>query len=307
MNYRINKVITFLLLLTVLLRAQVVHQLKVDRTTHYQFNDWVSYATALTITSVDIGPNYIFFGTKSGGILRYDKYEDKWDYPFTTSNGLRSNTIFKIVYNPDDGFLYARTPAGIDVYKPAEGFWRVASLVTMPLSKRADSIKINNDKQKKKDDFRFPLYFRPSNSMLPDFFTDRFWVYHFDGTLFDRYNREFKLTDRIVDSWNRLWTGTNGAGPMRGEFDFIRLESMPYSIPDISPRDCFLDENDIWVGGIRNSTGVAGISRLNRKSKSWQYYEAAFISHLYKDDVVALCGNSHAVIFATNLGCSVYD
>ena len=117
-------VIVFFLLAINISHAQIVHRLEADRFTHYRIDDWVSYAPALSITSIDIDPDYIYFGTTSGGILRYDKYANEWHYPYTTSSGLRSNQIYRVVYSAVDGFLYAQTPAGIDVFMPAEKFWR---------------------------------------------------------------------------------------------------------------------------------------------------------------------------------------
>ena len=108
--------IIFLLLTTHLLYSQTIHVLTADRFTHYRIDDWISYAPALEITSVEIDNNYIYFGSRSGGILRFNKYEERWEYPYTTSNGLRSNRIFQVVYSSYDGFLYAQTPAGIDVF-----------------------------------------------------------------------------------------------------------------------------------------------------------------------------------------------
>ena len=79
--------IFFSLLLVLLLNnsgSQVVHRLKADRFTHYRMEDWISYAPALNITSIDIDNDYIYFATNSGGILRYDKYANEWDFPYTT-------------------------------------------------------------------------------------------------------------------------------------------------------------------------------------------------------------------------------
>ena len=87
---------------------------------------------SLIINSVDIDEDYIYFATTSGGILRYNKYRDYWDYPYTTSNGLSSNKIRQIVYSYDDGFLYAQTPLGIDVYKRAQNYWQPSDKNRLP-------------------------------------------------------------------------------------------------------------------------------------------------------------------------------
>ena len=63
---------------------QVIHKLYFDRFTHYEGDDWVTYAPASYITSIDIGDDYVYFGTESGGILRYHLFDRFWDYPFTS-------------------------------------------------------------------------------------------------------------------------------------------------------------------------------------------------------------------------------
>ena len=136
MHNRFYLSLIIFLIFIIPLHSQVIHRLDVDRFTHYRIDDWISYAPALHITSIDIGPDFIYFGSLGGGVLRYDKYANEWHFPHTTSNGLRSNKIKRIVYNADNNFLYARTPKGIDVYKPAEDFWQPAYIDRMPRNNR---------------------------------------------------------------------------------------------------------------------------------------------------------------------------
>jgi ligand-binding sensor domain-containing protein len=52
---------------------------------------------------------------------------------------------------------------------------------------------------------------------------------------------------------------------------------------------------------------VGGISRWNRESDEWTYFEAPLISNLYRDDVVSISGNDRYIAFATILGVAIYD
>ena len=301
------KTIVILLLTTPVLYSQSIHYLTADRFTHYRIDDWISYAPALEITSVEIDQNYIYFGSRTGGILRYNKYDDSWDFPYTTSSGLRSNIIYQVVYNANENFLYAETPAGIDVYKPAEKFWQPSSRSYLPAKRSPDKLEYENYLRGDKNNNRFPVFYRPTIRELPDFFTDISFIYHLGGYVFDQYNRQFDFTDRIVDSWQRLWVGTNGIGPMMAELDHSRLESMPQSIPNISPRDIFLDQNIYWIGGFRNDNSVGGITRWDSKNDEWQYIEASFIPQINKDDVLAITGEGRYILFATTNGLTVYN
>ena len=303
---RFEKYILLLLLgAAVTAPAQVVHRLTTDRFSLYRIDDWISYGPSLHITSVDIDNDYIYFGTRNGGILRFDKYENKWDYPYTTSSGLRSNFILRIVYSFNDGYLYAQTPAGVDVYKPAEKFWRPAETAFMPQPRRPKEEDINTIQKGK--DYRFPPYFRPPNSFLPDFFTPVSFLYQSPDRLYDQQNREFHFTDRITDTWQRVWFGTDGFGPLEGDLYSVRLERRLHGLPDLSPRDIYIDGDSIWIGGIRTSSSVAGITHWDRKRDTWTYFGAPFISQLYRDDVTAVDGNQNYIVFATMYGLSVYD
>jgi hypothetical protein len=292
------------LLILNFLQAQTIDYLTTDRFLYYSPTDWISYGTALNISSVDIDNNYVYFASLSGGILRYDKYNNHWDSPYTTSSGLRSNSVLEIVYNPDDGFLYAKTSSGIDVYKTAEKYWQPALVKSMPTRESPTSWDGSDSVQ---DRYRFPPLYRPANSELPDFFTPFSLMYHLGGYVYDRENRQFFLTDRIVDSWRRLWIGTNGLGPMMAELDHLYLNSLRYSIPAISPRDLFIDGDNLWIGGLRYDAAPAGISQWDRNKDEWHYFEAPFLPYLYSDDVLSINGNKSYIVFATTHGLALLD
>jgi ligand-binding sensor domain-containing protein len=81
---------------------------------------------------------------------------------------------------------------------------------------------------------------------------------------------------------------------------------LPQSLPVISPRDIFLWADQTWIGGINIGKGVAGITRWNAADNSWNYFEAQYISQLYKDDVVAIAGNENYIVFATIDGVAIF-
>ncbi len=293
------------MLLPILLFSQVINQFDGNRFTHYSIDDWISYAPALEINSIDTDENYVYFGTQKGGILRYDKFSSEWHYPYTVSSGLRSNTIYQVVYNANDGNLYARVPQGIDVIYSAENFWRPTDLKSMPVGRQPSPEDMSA--LKKGVDFRFPPYSRPSDDFFPNFFTDRIITYLFPDKIWDWENREFNFTDRQVDEWQRLWLGSNGLGPLYGDLYTFTLYSTPQSIPNISPRDIHIDEENIWVGGISLENGISGITKWDRNEDTWNYFEARFINGISRDDVLAIDGNKRFIAFATVDGMVIFD
>lgn len=297
-------ILIFLLLSTISF-SQVVQTFKGDRFTHYNIEDWISYAPGLNITSIDTDEKYVYFATKNGGILRFDKYREEWEFPYTTSSGLRSNRVLEVVYNQYDGYLYARTPKGIDVLRSAENYWQKHTSGTMPEKRQPQLSEIANLRKGK--DFRFPPFFRPQNDFFPNFFTERNVMYIPPDQVLDYENREYKFTDRVVDEWQRLWLGTNGFGPMMADMSTLSLLSYHQSIPNISVRDIYFDEDNIWIGGIPKRNGISGITLWDDYENKWQYFEAPFYSGIYRDDVLAIDGNNKFVLFATIYGVVVFD
>lgn len=288
--------------------GQAVNTFHGDRFTHYRPDDWVSLAPALNITSIDISEDHILFGTTDGGILRYDKYANHWDLPYTISTGLRSNTIYEIVYNELDGALYARTPRGIDVLYFSDGFWKESTKRTMPQKRLPDVSAVASIRKQK--DFRFPRFYRPPNSYLPDFFSDISLNFLLPNKVFDRQNREFTVGDRVTDQWQRLWFATDGLGVLKADLFTYSIEQQMFSISNISPRDVFFAGDDIWIAGLSKTDGtrrIEGITKTDFRMDSWQYYEAPFINGLFSHNVSAIDGNEQYVSFATNVGVAVYQ
>jgi hypothetical protein len=210
-----------------------------------------------------------------------------------------------VVYNSRDGFLYAESPAGIDVLKPAERFWQATALTQMPVPRAPQNVDLAQIRRSR--EYRFPPYFRPPNACLPNFFTGIHLTYHLGGDIFDRHNREHRITDRVVDPWLRLWVGSTGMGPLIGDLHSLRLQAARRSIPQIHPRDVFIDEQFIWFGGLRYENAISGITRWDRNRDEWTYFEAPFINNLPDDNVVAIDGNPSYVVFATQLGVAVFN
>jgi ligand-binding sensor domain-containing protein len=291
-------IISFLLIIFVS-NGQIVHKRIGDRFTLYRIEDWVTYAPALEITSIEIDQNYTYFGTTKGGILRYHRYQNKWHFPYTISSGLRSNTILQLAYNDEEDFLYASTPEGIDVYKPAENYWQ-PSIREMPVYATSVPYSANTN-------YRFPPGARPGNDDLPDFFTDIGILYFLGGKIQDENNRQYNFTDRITDQMQRVWIGTNGMGPMMADLFSRNLEWIPRSISNIAPRDIFIDQDYMWIGGIRESDTIAGLTLWDRNGDHWYYYEAPYISGLYNDDALCIAGDETCVLFATRHGLSYFN
>ena len=298
---------SLLLILFILpLQAQVVETIYFDRFPHYDIDDWITYAPATDITAVEIGDDYVYFGTRFGGILRYHLYDDFWDFPFTTSSGLRSNAIFKLSFDENNRKLYAQTPAGIDVFDFGFNYWQPFN-GTMPPPRQPLNIEVREFK-KDHHSFQFPPYYRPSFNELPDFFAGRNYMFRPPDEIIDPYNRVFHLKKQMIaDKFNRLWLATDGLGPAMANLTDNTLTILPQSLPNIYPRDLYFDGNDIWIGGESNGYIPSGICLWKGNPESWQYFEAGLVNGLYDHNIQAITGKGRYVFFGSQQGLVRYD
>jgi ligand-binding sensor domain-containing protein len=302
-----NNFIFYLLFLfiTTPIFSQVVHQKDFDRFSIYRIGDWISYGPANEITSIDIGQLYAYIGTRKGGILRYDLFSGKWKYPYTTASGLRSNYIFRIVYDYNEDKIYALTPKGIDEYNESFNYWEPSNRESLPPRRTPTIEDIKNFRSR--GGYDFPAFYRPNNSELPDFFMNRDYIYRIDGEILDRENQLFKVTDRVADQFRRIWVGTNGIGIGIGDMNTLNLTIIRRSIPDVDLRDILFDGENLWAGGIGKPVNQSGIGFWNRKKDIWFYHRAGYNLDIHNDNIHVIEAFNGNIYFGSDGGLLVYN
>lgn len=301
LKFKTASFVLFVFILCHFSYSQTIQRMKYDRFSHYDADDWITYAPATFISSIDVGEDYIYFGTRNGGVLRYNVYDKFWDYPLTTSNGLRSNYIYKVIFSRDDFNLYVKHNKGVDAVNLHFGYARPADGMQIPAQRKPSADDVSYYLQNK--NFNFPEYFRPGNDLLPDFFSGRDIVYHGPDNIVDPYNRTFRLNpDRVVDHYRTLWLSTNGLGVAAANIDNWTFRTEQHSISNIAVRDILLEENGVWIGGHSLGQEPDGVTYWNDQDDIWTYYEARYNMDMYSDNVNAICSNSNYVFFATELG-----
>ncbi|MCK5853516.1 hypothetical protein KAH27_10855, partial [bacterium] len=292
-------------LLTIsMLPSQVVHQMDFDRFTVYRIADWVTYGPADQVTSIDIGQKYAYIGTRKGGILRYDLFNNKWKYPYTTGSGLRSNSIIRVVYDYERDRIYARTIRGVDVYNEAFNYWE-PTYTEPPKRRKPTPVEIRDFHNR--GGYDYPPFYRPTNSELPDFFTDRNYIYRLGGEILDRDNTIFQLTDRVTDQFRQIWVGTNGAGLGIGDLNTFNLTVSRRSIPDVILRDILFDGKNMWAAGIGKESNQSGIGLWNRKKDNWRYFRAGYNLDIYNDNIRVISSFNKRIYFGSEGGLLVFD
>jgi len=112
----------------------------------YEIDDWVSYSTTRWIYSLAQGLEYVYFAT-SGGILRFNYYTKKWDFPWTMSNGLADNNILVVAYDEDTNYLWCASTVAVSCYRSTSRQWEnyFYDEIGLPLQDEIVSIGIDQD------------------------------------------------------------------------------------------------------------------------------------------------------------------
>ncbi len=291
------RILQILLLLVFAIGAQVIHHLSYNRFSHYAPEDWVTYANADYITSIDMGQDEIYLATRGGGIWRYNLYDQKWLPPFTVSTGLRSNRIHRIVYDRQSNQLYAYSEAGVDVYNAGFGYWTPATAGEEPPPQHPLS-----------DGGISDPYARPEISVLNNFFVKGGYTLFPDGTLSDNNHYQFRITDLLVDFQRTLWIGTDGAGIGRanmvtGDLRFERHGPAGNQLRALyRPRPHIL-----WLAGIGGDDRKAAIARYNIRRDRWAYYYSGINLNIPSSRIFAMDGNDRFIFFGSDRGLFTYD
>src|SRR3990170_973220 len=88
----------------------------------YAPGDWVSYTNLKFVTCIAQDFRNIYFAT-TGGVLRYNKFSQEWEEPWTESDGLISNRVNQIAYDPGYDRIWFQTSRGACYYQPTFQEW----------------------------------------------------------------------------------------------------------------------------------------------------------------------------------------
>ncbi len=274
-----------------------------QRRQQYALDDWISYLQSKKITGVTVGDNYLYFAALDGGILRYELYQNFWDYPYTTSNGLPSNGVLDVAFEFSTGYLWAVTDVDTCIFLPAEQEWLCKSEAPFwPYSFPDREIPSNNGKI----DYNV-FYSSRYLDLLPHFFANGPWTVIEDWKVMDEYFDEYPITGFLRDNWERMWFIIEGLGFGIGNTYSQRMDIVPYGLSQINPRVIQFQKNDLWIGGIvADGFARPGIVNWRDEDVGWYYYQARWISNLPSDNVLDIAVTGDSVWFATDYGLSLY-
>jgi len=85
--------------------------------------DWILYRQTGSINSITEGYSFAYIATENAGILRFHLYQDQFDEPITTAQGLSDNQIYAVYFDYTTGILWVASEDYIDYSYNAKGNW----------------------------------------------------------------------------------------------------------------------------------------------------------------------------------------
>ncbi len=328
----------------VLLSAMVQAQPRVpfrqrESNPNYRQGDWISYSVSRYVTSIAVGNRYVYFGTAQSGITRYDPFARRWDYPWTTSNGLADNEVWAVAYDNDTGFIWCASHTAISYYHATAERWTnfFKDEFGLPLNDEVESIGIAPGKVlfetragrlfeankfggvllvADKNGIAFPRsneirWFgkraRRRNA-LPQFFVSGGYLFDPSGVVEDNQFRSAEVVTWVEDDWGNFWIGTWGLGAGRGDVRSLQLEMLDFGPGTAMIETLTFHDNVMWIGGIGGQEpNRASITAWDFDRERWQYFESRNVGALRSNVVHGITGDGRNLWFATDYGLSRYD
>lgn len=250
----------------------------------FREGDWVNFSDFRFITSVAMDQTVVYFGT-TNGVIRYDRFANRWLDPMTITDGLPSRRIDNIAYDYDSDRIYVQTPLGNAYYQPTFKQWYSAEEFPERLAK--------ND-------------FSPSSLGLLN--TEYGYTYQ-DGIITDFDLRTFRLTRGVDDGFNRLFVGTWGMGPVIINPRYGDIKRIPYG-PYSEDASAFVKIGDkFWMGA---ATGGAddpdpGLTLLDTSLQNWQWFVPNLAYGLNTANISSAIADKKAFWLGTDYGLIFYE
>ena len=263
----------------ILIFAVIIGQ---SRAANYNPGDWVEFTVFRYVTSIAADQEIVYFGT-TGGIIRYDRFSQQWLDPLTTSDGLPSNYILKIGYDPAFDELWALTRSGGARYNLTFKHWYI--------------------------DDNFPGNLA-TNDWNPAGFSTLFAPFRYSyqgGAITDPYLRTYKIICGWRDNQSDLmFIGTWGLGPGIIDTRHLNLTLLPYGPFNSNISRVIEVSGSLWMG-TDYTRADRGLTKFDRDSARWRYFEPGVYLDLGDAELTSAISNSDIVWLGTRGGLVRYE
>jgi len=331
-----STIIFYLILSNAVMAQQQDDNIRIRGTnTRYESGDWSSYSMNRWVTSLAEGREYVYFGT-SGGVLRYNFYSNKWDTPWTTSDGLADNFVQAVAYDFNTDYFWCATPQGVSVYRANFRRWENFFKDEFGLPLEDEIISIGFDDQHVWLESKLWQFFWSQNqqgyfarvaaadvpvqqinwfgqrgnnlSSLPNFMMHDGYFFDPAGFIRDYRLNTYRVTSFLNDRWGVMWIGSWGAGAGKADYRIQILELIPYGLFIKNVNAMEMDyEGNIWTGGIGAYEEESGVTYWDTRTNSWTNYQARFNNSLFSDQVTSIALDDSCIWFGTQHGLACFS
>jgi len=237
----------------------------------------VTYRNFDYVRAVTSSIKYAYFAT-TGGLIRYDKMQQRWDAPLTGAEETPLGLIGRIWVDQFDQSLFISTETGL--YEYDNFFNRWSSINELPA--------IDNEVR----------HIAAPDVLMPEFPAN----YLGDGEFTDIFGRRFATTDIALDASGDMWIGTWGFGPAKGEGSSSLMKLLPFGLLQNRVDVILRDDSLFWLGGEIFGDSRTGLTALQPLENRFVYLESGLTSEFPSADVRCLEADSARLFVGTPAG-----
>ena len=267
----------------------------------YRPFDWLLFKEPGRINSLSEGFEFLYVGTSHGGIYRYNLYSNQYDFPITSAQGLKSNSISSVHFDQNTGILWAASVGALQYSFTREGDWRYIDFVDIGLRNNDNISQIGNSenyvwakanavyvKLDKSSGILAGIYPRPDEINISWSSTNYYeqadiatimnnyalmsgWMAS-GSKLIDGYGRYIDITSGLIGKHNDVWIGTSDGTLFQGDKTMEAIFPTEFGIRGSNINALFQNENNLWIGSKGYDIG-RGVTRLNTRNFQTDHYD----------------------------------
>lgn len=210
--------------------------------------DYLTIGVYSSITAITASEHVAYFGS-AAGILRYDIVADSWLTPLDFPRGILAGTVRRLAASFDDEQLWAETDQGVFRYESLFREWVEVSVFPQEIITGAYVP-------------AEPIHIAPAE-----------FTYLPDGTLMDRWGRQFQVGPIYEDNNNLLWMAVSSYGPAASETNGAPLRLLPFGLLQEYVSALEVYDNQLYIGGWLDGSARVGLTVIDLNSGEFRYIE----------------------------------
>lgn len=272
-----------ILTVLILISSRAMGQLQYDE------GVWVSYTDFQQVTDVAVGRDEIYIST-TGGILRYQRYQQRWEDPWVVVRGISQSIDLRGAINVDylaetDEVAVSTMKGAAYLYDPVSKYWKPTEHdFTVP--EMVSTVDIG-------------FLDRPDWTI-----SRRTYFPQGQNTIMDSNLRQYPLTVFADDGWGNWWIGINDVGILQLDTRTKRGTVWELGLYGRDVRALAAGEGWTISAGHNRERGI---SFWKRKQNVWDHLEQEYAAGLESNWVNDLAVSGRWALAATDYGVTLID